>query len=427
MGPQVRTGRVVSELVVPQGKPVSQQSVPSPQARPDYRPRPKDRPTPREAPVARARVTLGDELKAKLEEKLAALSDENAKAKALETAALSGVPHPEAIKRRGEIARSTRAKYLSHLGHANRALARARELRSEDDVVTHVAKVVYHLECVAKFDEERRSAPELRSFIGTSQRELDTLPDRFFAASLVAVPVNVGELEALRSSGDEASIACMAQLEPRQPREWPKGVVCRPVPETFQVAGVYVSERKQYVSGRRDVRVMRCGTATTMPQAKPPMPEVSDGQIVDPPKARIIYRPGTEYGDEPILRMPDDQLLLMKLRREQSPSRTYKVIEKDGITLSDGALVGSFSRGLRLYTEPSTECETFLLLVEQVGAERSMRVLVNDDRGLRSVSVPWDESLVTEHSHGIPVLSLGERIPSRCDAQAAKAESHASN
>lgn len=390
--------------------------------------RPKDRPTPREAHVPGLKTTIGDVLADKLDVQLSGGEEEKAK-KALETAALAGVKHPEAVKRRGEIIRSRRWKFLSHMGHARRALARARGLWNIEDIMSCVQKVNHHLEQASELDEDRRTPVELRSLIGTSKRELEGLPDQFYT-TMTAVPVDVKTLEAMRSDGDDTPIAAIASFEMRESREWPEGTVCRVVrdhdqhPFTFRVTGVYTTDGKHWISCKNDVSVVRCCTPFAMPEAGPPIPELTPGQSIPQP-VKILYSHGMEYGSEPYLYLQDDRhrfeckvgerailfmghdqhALMQKGRFGQG--WIYHAYSKDMCVVYINRMVGSSSRGFCTLLEerPSQTTEPLFVMTVEYGSLRLATAWVQEGSHVRRIELNWDQ----EFTRGDDYIVLLER------------------
>jgi len=293
------------------------------------------------------------------------------------------------------IKRSNRARFAGEIGRAKTALSKVRALESPHSVENAVDKVIEHIEAASRIDEKRRLRSELVTLIGTDWSELDRLLiDVYMTVTVVPDPL----------LGSVTVAQCRHRLH--------KGGSPREVSGYIFLTG---SDRK--------IEVVRLkGKRPSMPE---PLRRISSSEPVDPPKARITYRDGDQFGAGPLLELPDDRYAFMgeiEGRPEKlmgagqvaymkvvDGCRVYYPYAVDRKRCSDVPLVGSFEKGFKDpsklkcdYISIKTPCLT--VAVEIRGKKLAFLTGLTEHGVLRLVEVDWKDDLVegelVEITHG---------------------------
>lgn len=174
--------------------------------------------------------------------------------------------------------RADRARFASAIGRAKKALIRARAQKSPTAVELAVDEIC---ECVGEavnLDAKRRSRSELVVLIGSDWSELDRLLLTVYMTVTIVPDPLLGSVT-------------VPQCRYRLHKDGPP----REVGGHISLTG---SDRKIEVVRLKGKR------PTIFPE---PIRRISSSEPVDPPKARIVYRDGDQFGAGPLLELPDDR------------------------------------------------------------------------------------------------------------------------
>ncbi len=216
---------------------------------------------------------LGGETLAKLQAAQAS-GDARALAQAVEAGVALGIDHELVHEARKKGAKKSSAKFADAIKGARHALTEARSLKSESVIARAIAELRRHIGTASKLDDQRRGKPAIFKLIGTSEAELELLPDLFFT-TVTIVPVDYERL-------------CQAQME-RDPDFKEKLVIAATATWEHRrvrkrVTGATLVEETIMVSGKQVGVVYLCGRPTTVE----PTLQIASGQPIDPPKAKIV-------------------------------------------------------------------------------------------------------------------------------------------
>lgn len=373
-----RTPRARVEIAPPRSKHQAalRPEKPVSQRRPVHE-EPRQLPPPKLVPMG----TLGDELRAQLEE-ARRRGDKREIERAIDAGVALGIDDEEVERVRKSRARKASAKFAGAIKAAREALEEARKLFSE----ISIERALHHFrEAVGKatrFDLRRRSKSDILATLGTSETELDLLPDLFFT-TVTIIPVG-GELF----------------YEQRRDRTHYNH---KPVEQSIEVNGRMVEV--VYYCGRHVI-------------ALEPTPQIAPGQPIDPPKPKIAL---LEDGSCR-LELDNERYFMRRERSVVEDDRLvgedrwiYYVLSDEGMYDPSSFLIGSLRHGLHhepgqsLFVMERYIAEPLCAFLHEVHGERFCYLAVQMKFGNVVVyEVPWSDELLGTESALIEIVPAPE-------------------
>ena len=307
------------------------------------------------------------------------------------------------VQLKAEIVRQKRvdqAKFAGVIGRARKILVRARAQKSPTDVERAIDEFDKCVLAAMQFDEKHRSRNDILLLIGTNALELEKLPLIVYTSVTVVPDPLLGSVTV-----------------PQSRYKLHKSEFPREVCGWIHLKG-----------SDRDIEVIRLKgkRPTILPE---PLRHISSSEQVDPPKARITYRSGDQFGAGPLLELPDDRHSFIG-EIEGKPEKLMgagqvaymKMVEgcwvyypyaTDRKHCSDVPLIGSFVRGFKDpsqlkcgYLPIKTPC--FTLIFEVCGKISAQLIGLNELGLVKAVEVPFSDDLVAgelvEITHGFEAI-----------------------